>query len=66
MNANFPSAVDQGGGNRICYDGTGGSFTLMGLNSNQSYAFAVYEYNGTGTAVNYLIGGPLSGVQTTY
>ena len=66
VNANFPSAVDQGGGNRICYDGTGGSCTLMGRNSDQSYAGAVYEESGTGTAVNYLIGGPLSGVQTTY
>ncbi len=66
VNADFPTAVDKGGGNKICFDGTGGSFTLLGLNSNQSYAFAVYEYNGTGTAVNYLTSGPLNGVQTTY
>lgn len=57
VNSDFPQATDQGGGNRICYDGTGNSFLLRGLNPGTYYSFAVYEYNGTGTGANYLTGG---------
>ena len=57
VNASFPDAADQGGGNKICYDGTGGGVTLAGLNPGTFYSVSVFEYNGTGLTVNYLTGG---------
>ncbi len=66
VDANYDGATDKGSGNRICYDGTGNSFTLTGLNAGTTYAVTVFEYNGTGTYVNYFVTGtPLSGSQMT-
>lgn len=36
------------------YQGSGNSVTVSGLESNKSYVFVVYEFNGTGTATSYL------------
>ena len=66
VNTNFSSATDQGSGNKICYDGSGSSFTLTGLSAGTTYYVTVFEYNGTGTYVNYYTGGtPLTGSQMT-
>ncbi len=60
------AATDQGDGNKICCDGTGSGFTLTGLNLGVPYTVTVFEYNGTGSAVNYLTSGnPLTGSQMT-
>ena len=66
VDANYDSATDKGSGNKICYDGTGNSFTLTGLIAGRTYYVTVFEYNGTGTYVNYFVTGtPLSGSQMT-
>ena len=66
VNSDFSAAVDQGNGSKICYDGTGGGFLLRILQPSTTYYFKVYEYNGTGTGVNYLTtGAVLSGYQLT-
>lgn len=66
VNNNYAGAGDKGDGNRICYDGTGSSFTLVGLTAQTGYAIKIFEYNGTGTAVNYFTAGaPLAGYQAT-
>ncbi|UAY50709.1 hypothetical protein [Ferruginibacter albus] len=52
---NFTTATAAGaGGDVIIYNGTGsGPVTVTGLSASSTYAFTVYEYNGTGTASNY-------------
>ncbi|MFN8415791.1 MAG: FG-GAP-like repeat-containing protein [Cytophagaceae bacterium] len=37
----------------VIYNGAGTSVTVTGLNSNTTYYVAVFEYNGTGTNINY-------------
>ncbi len=66
VSAVFSSAADQADGNRICYNDTGNSFTLSGLDPETTYYVKVFEYNGSGTEVNYYLGGtPLTGSQAT-
>ncbi|MGD9613688.1 MAG: autotransporter-associated beta strand repeat-containing protein, partial [Kiritimatiellia bacterium] len=66
VNANYSSATDLGSGNKICYDGSGTSFALTGLSADTTYYVTIFEYNGSGTAVNYYTGGtPLNGNETT-
>ena len=66
VNSDFMQATDQGSGNKICYDGTGGIALIQGLNPGTMYSFRIFEYNGTGTAANYLTGGVvLAGSQYT-
>ena len=66
VSTNFLEAADQGDGNRICYDGPGNTFRLVGLTANTPYSFKVIEYNGTGAGVNYFATGtPLTGNQNT-
>ena len=66
VDTNFSSATDQGSGNKICYNGSGTNFTLTGLSSCTNYYVKVFEYNGTGSYVNYLTSGtPLNGNQLT-
>src|SRR5204863_182857 len=59
VNANFTTATDQGGANKVVYDGTGsgaGVVTVTGLTAGTLYFFTVVEYNeGTGTSQNYLL-----------
>ena len=58
-------------GNAILYSGTGNSFNLNNgtalgtITPNTTYYFAVYEFNGSGSTVNYLTSSFLSGNQTT-
>ncbi|MCW5894116.1 MAG: T9SS type A sorting domain-containing protein [Bacteroidetes bacterium] len=66
VNSDFTAATDQGGGNRIVYDGTGAGVTVTNLQSNTAYHFAVYEYNiGSGNSQNYNTTNPGTGSQTT-
>jgi autotransporter-associated beta strand protein len=67
VSAVFSSAGDQDlDENRICYDGSGSGFTLSGLLPETTYHVTIFEYNGSGTEVNYYTGGtPLSGNETT-
>ena len=69
VNADFSLATDQGGGNKVIYDGTGsgaGVVTVTGLTAGTLYYFVVYEYNvGTGTSQNYLLTPAAAGSATT-
>ena len=66
VSTDFSAAADKGSGNKICYDGVGTSFALSGLDPETTYYVKIFEYNGTGTGVNYYTGGtPLSGSETT-
>jgi autotransporter-associated beta strand protein len=66
VSADFSAAADQASGNKIAYSGSGNSFTLSGLDPETTYHVTIFEYNGSGTEVNYYLGGtPLSGNETT-
>ena len=54
VNANWTLATDQGSSNKIVFDGSGTSVTVSGLTASTTYYFAVYEYNGSTTTLNYL------------
>ena len=58
VNANWTLATDQGSSNKIVYDGSGTSVTVSGLTANTTYYFAVYDYNGSASTVNYLQASP--------
>jgi pectinesterase len=63
---NFLNAVNQSNGNKVVYDGNGNSVNVVGLSSNVTYHFAVYEYNvGTNNSQNYLTSSFGTGTQTT-
>ena len=53
VNSSFTTALDQGSGNKVVYDGTGNTVTVTGLNALTTYHFAVFEYNGSGNTSNY-------------
>ncbi len=66
VSGNFSTATDQGGGNKICYNSNGAIVSLTGLAPTTTYYVKVFEYNGSGSLVNYLTNGtPLSGSQIT-
>lgn len=66
VSGNFAAAADQGGGNRIVYDGTGTSFSVTGLDPNTTWFLATYEYNvGTGSSQNYRTVSPGTASTTT-
>ncbi|HOY94377.1 MAG TPA: T9SS type A sorting domain-containing protein, partial [Catalimonadaceae bacterium] len=50
----FGSGSTTGAGEFVVYNGAGTSVTVNGLVQGTTYHFAVYEYNGTGCALNYL------------
>ncbi len=54
IDSDFSLASDQGGGNKIVYDGNGNTVTVSGLTPSTQYYFVVYEYNGNGTITDYL------------
>ena len=58
VNTNWTLATDQGSSNKIVFDGSGTSVTVSGLTANTTYYFALYEYNGSATTLNYLQGTP--------
>ena len=66
VSTNYMAAMDLGSGNKICYDGSDHTFRLTGLGTNLTYSFKIFEYNGTGSSVNYLTSGaPATGNQST-
>jgi hypothetical protein len=44
-NAAFSSGTEIGTGNYVVYKGTGTSFSLTGLDDDETYHYAIYEYN---------------------
>jgi hypothetical protein len=65
VNANWTLATDQGSSNKIVFDGSGTSVTVSGLTASTIYHFAVYEYNGSTTTINYLQSSPGTTSATT-
>ncbi len=51
--ANYGSGSHLGGGNYVMYVGTGTSLTVTGLLPNITYHFRVYEYNGSGSGIDF-------------
>ena len=50
----FGSGSNLGDNNYVVYSATGSSVTVTALNANKTYFFAIFEYNGTGGASDYL------------
>jgi hypothetical protein len=49
----------------VAYVGSGVSFTDSPLSSNTAYFYKIYSFNGSGTATNYFVTGPLTGNSST-
>lgn len=49
----------------VAYSGSAYSVNQTGLSSGTEYYFEIYSYNGSGTARDYLVTGPLSGSVST-
>lgn len=64
-NSIFGNGTMIGTNNFVVYNGIGSSVTVTGLNANTNYIFTVYEFNGTGGAINYLTTPNLSNNGTT-
>lgn len=60
------SGDDLGSEQFVVYSGSGDSVTVSGLEQNVRYHFAVFEWNGTDTATNYLTSSNLNDSQHTY
>jgi hypothetical protein len=54
-NSIFATGTLIGTGNYAVYDGTGNSVLVSGLTASSVYNFQVFEYNGIGTTIDYLI-----------
>ncbi|MDR3679550.1 MAG: T9SS type A sorting domain-containing protein [Flavipsychrobacter sp.] len=69
VSADYSLATDQGGGNKVVYDGAGSGsnvVTVTGLAQATPYYFTVYEYNvATGTSENYLVSPGVTGNAST-
>lgn len=63
-NTEFGTGQEIATGQYVVYDHFSSSFYLTGLSPNTEYYFAVYEYNGTGAAIQYL-NDPLTGHSST-
>lgn len=61
---NYNAGAAFGAGNEIApgefivFNGSGNSFTLTGLTANNTYHVAVFEYNGAGVTIEYLVSNP--------
>jgi hypothetical protein len=65
-NAAFGSGSQIGSGNFVVFSGSGSSVIVTNLSPNTTYHFAVYEFSGSGTTINYLTSAPAIGnVATT-
>lgn len=53
------------GGQYAVYNDTGSSFTITGLSPNTVYHYAVFEYNGFSSQINYLTSSVLTGSKKT-
>jgi endonuclease G len=58
-------AAAVGSGNFVVFSGAGNSVNVTNLQPSTTYHFAVFEFNGSGTGVNYLTTSPAVGNQTT-
>ncbi|QOJ28819.1 MAG: carbohydrate-binding protein [Ignavibacteriales bacterium] len=64
--ADFTSAADLGGGNRLLLNGSMRDTVITGLEGGTTYHFAVFEYmEGTNNSQNYLTAGAGTGSVTT-
>lgn len=59
-----PNTAFTGDGEYVVYRGSGNNFTVTNLQPNTTYHINVYEYNGTGAGIEYLMI-PLTGTETT-
>ncbi|MCE1187951.1 MAG: fibronectin type III domain-containing protein [Ignavibacteria bacterium] len=64
-NTAFGSGSQIGTGNYVVYVGAGNSVTVSGLSAITTYYFAVYEYNGSSTTINYYTTSPGTANQIT-
>ncbi|GAA4345837.1 fibronectin type III domain-containing protein [Flaviaesturariibacter amylovorans] len=53
-----------GAANRVVYEGTGSSLTIRNLAAGSTYAVAVYDYTGSGSATEYSMAATLGSVST--
>lgn len=69
VSSDFSIATDQGGGNKVVYDGAGSGnnvVTVTGLIPNTLYSFSVYEYNKGGNGSQaYLPVSPITALVKT-
>ncbi len=63
--ANFGSAPVVSGTVRAVYLGSDSVFTITGLSTGVTYHFAVYEYSGSGSVIDYKTTTPATGSATT-
>jgi endonuclease G len=63
-NTAFGSGSTTGGDNFVVFAGSGSGVTVTNLQPSTNYYFAVFEYNGFSTSVNYLTTNPATGSQT--
>jgi hypothetical protein len=64
-NSAFGSGSQIGSGNFVVFSGSGNSVSVTGLAGGTTYHFAVYEFNGSSGAENYLTTTPATGNQAT-
>jgi hypothetical protein len=65
-NAAFGSGDTIAANEYVVYNGSGTSVDVTGLTPAETYYFTVFEYNGSGTSINYYTNAtPLSGSQIT-
>ena len=50
----FGNGSQIGTGNYVVYNGSSNTVTVTGLSSGEKYYFQVFDYNGSGSATNYL------------
>ena len=60
-----PTVAAAVGGNFVVHAGGGNSVTVTNLQPSTTYHFAVFEFNGSGAAADYLSANPATGNQTT-
>jgi hypothetical protein len=58
-NASYGAGNEIQTGQFVVYNGSGNAMTVNGLQAATTYHFAVFEYNGTGAAIEYLASGTL-------
>lgn len=65
-NSDFQQAANLGQNNMLVYKGDENSFIISGLVPNQTYYFAVYEYNGEGGYSKYKQDNPAQASYSTF
>lgn len=54
-NNQFGLGEDIGDSTFVVYKGTGSEVTILGLQANRNYSFAVFEFNGSGNSISYAV-----------